>query len=194
MLTQYIVGIGGTAGSSEGLKEFFDHTTFNNATYVIIRHLPLDYKSSLDKILQKHSPLQVLEVKDGSPVLNNKIYYAPPYNDIIISDEHFNLITRTDGKKNAAIDIFLRSLANSENNEKGIAVILSGIGNDGLEGVEALKKAGGLIIVQSPKSCRFPFMPQLIIDHGLADFVLLPGDMPIIIQGYASRPVLPVND
>ena len=81
----------------------------------------------------------------------------------------------------------MESLASNENKRTSIAVIFSGSGTDGIKGTEAIKQAGGLVIVQSPESCEFPELPRRIIQNGNASYVVLPQDMPMIIQGYINR-------
>jgi chemotaxis response regulator CheB len=187
MLHQSIVAIGGSAGSLEVLKRFFDNTPLNNASYVILRHVPAGYKSSLNYLLQMHSKLQVQEAKDKALLLPNTVYFAPPHFHMSISKGCFRLIKRIEGELNRTIDIFLKSLAKNGNSNSSIAVILSGTGTDGVKGAEAFKKAGGLVITQEPGSCVFPFLPEQIIKKGFADFVLLPEDMPAVIHGYATN-------
>ena len=188
MLSQHLVAIAGSAGSFEVLKKIFDRTPLDNSTYVILRHLPYNYRSSLDVLLRRHTKLAVLEAQQGAPVLKNTVYYAPLHHDIAIKDGTFDLVPRNQNMLNRAVDIFLLSLAKNENKQNAIVVILSGIGKDGLAGTKAIKDAGGLVIVQAPESCDFSGMPQQIIDQGLADFVLQPEDMPPVIQGYANMP------
>ncbi|HET7897044.1 MAG TPA: chemotaxis protein CheB, partial [Flavisolibacter sp.] len=106
---------------------------------------------------------------------------------LTVKEGRFDLLQRTAELYNDAIDIFLLSLAQNENNKKAVAVILSGKGSDGRKGAEAIKKAGGLVIVQAPESCEFNSMPQQVIDSGYADFVLLPEDMAPVIQGYVNQ-------
>lgn len=84
----------------------------------------------------------------------------------------------------------MESLAANENRRKVIAILLSGHGPDGVSGAAAIRKAGGLVLVQSPETCEFPQLPRKVIQDGNADFVLLPEDMPVIIQGYINRLVL----
>lgn len=188
MLTQHIVAIAGSAGCTEVLKRIFNHTPLNNATYIVLRHLPSGYRSQLDVLLKNHTKLEVLEAGQGAPVLKNKVYFAPPYYHIAIKDGTFELVRRNGNGYNRAVDIFLLSLAKNENRKNAVAVFLSGTGSDGIEGARAIKEGGGLVIVQSPESCELPFMPRHIINKGLADFVLLPEDMPPVIQGYANLP------
>jgi|GEM_PF-1273906 len=186
MLKQYVIAIGGSAGSLIPLCVFFDHTPLNNASYIILRHLPMDYRSKLNEILRSHSKLQVVEAIEGVSIENDTIYYSPPFHHMKIYDGILEIIRRYDGM-NDEIDMFMESLAINENKRQAIAVILSGEGYDGVKGTAAIKKAGGLVIVQSPESCEHPRLPLAVIKSGNADFVLLPQDMSVIIQGYVRN-------
>lgn len=188
MLKQSIIAIGGSAGSLSPLEVFFEHTPLDNASYIILRHLPIEYQSELNKILKRHSKLQVVEAIEGASIEKDMVYYAPPWYHLIIRDGTLQFVARTVGP-NRAIDTFMKSLAKNENKTKAIAVIFSGEGNDGIEGAAAIKDAGGLVIVQSPESCEYPKLPLAVINSGIADYVLLPRDMPMIIHGYVNRQV-----
>jgi chemotaxis response regulator CheB len=187
MLSQYLVAIGGSAGSLIPLQHFFERTPVNNASYIIVRHLPKEYKSKLALILDRHSKLQVIEARPGAPILNNKIYYAPPGYHIVLYDGFFRLLKRNGQTRNKSVDILLESLALNENCPRSIAIILSGEGDDGTRGAAAVKKAGGIVIAQLPSSCEFPSMPLHVIKKGLAQYVLLPEEMPALIKGFADR-------
>ena len=68
---------------------------------------------------------------------------------------------------------FLQSLAR-EWRRQAIAVILSGLGVDGTQGLPSIKAAGGVTFAQSPASARYVFMPKTAIGSGCVDFVLPP--------------------
>lgn len=159
MLKQYIIAIAGSAGILEPLKECFDHTPLNNASYIILRHLPIGFQSTLDELLKKHCKLEIAEARPGESIENDRIYYAPPNDFLEITDGSFLLSRRSNNNSNPSIDIFLKSLAKNENKRKAIAVILSGTGTDGVKGVAEIKKNGGLVIVQSPDSCEYSDCP-----------------------------------
>lgn len=186
MLKQYVIAIGGPQGSLTPLKAFFDHTPLNNASYIILRHLPAVYQSELNIVLQRHSKLSVVEAMRGTSIENDVVYFAPPHYHLVMSDGTLQFVERAGGP-NRVIDIFMESLALNENKRKAIAIILSGTGTDGIEGAAAIKKAGGLVIVQLPGSCEYPELPLRVIESGHAGFVLLPEDMPVVIQGYVNR-------
>src|SRR2546430_17061340 len=74
------------------------------------------------------------------------------------------------------VDDFFRSLADMQQ-EKAIAVVLSGMGTNGTAGARAIKAAGGLCFAQSPESAEFPAMPTSLIHAGYADQVLPPTEI-----------------
>jgi two-component system CheB/CheR fusion protein len=75
-----------------------------------------------------------------------------------------------------AIDIFFKSLADDTQFSK-IAIVLSGMGEDGTDGVKALAKKGAYIIAQTPNSAEASSMPISIITSECADKILDPKDM-----------------
>ncbi len=83
------------------------------------------------------------------------------------------------------INRFFNSLA-LDCGDKAIAVILSGLGSDGTEGIKAIKKAGGMIMVRNPETAEFSSMPASALVTGMVDFVLEPEAMPSAIEDYVK--------
>ena len=88
----------------------------------------------------------------------------------------FRSLSDAPGTLNHPIDAFFASLA-EEKREHSIAVVLSGTGSDGTNGVKAVKEHGGLVIAQDPDSAKFDGMPRSVISTGLADFILSPQEI-----------------
>jgi two-component system CheB/CheR fusion protein len=63
-----LVAIGSSAGGMDPLLSFFDATPHDRATYVVLTHLPIEYKSRLQDILQLHSKLTTREITQGMPI------------------------------------------------------------------------------------------------------------------------------
>src|SRR5690606_39097338 len=68
-----------------------------------------------------------------------------------------------------------------------IGVVLSGTGSDGSKGVQAIKRAGGLVVVQDPETAKLDGMPRNAMDTGSADFVLPPNEIPQELIAYTRR-------
>ncbi len=175
----FIVAIGASAGGLEAIHDFFDNVPENtNLTFIIIQHLSPDYKSLLVELVSKHTHMQVLEAKDGEEVQRNCVYVIPNKKIMTISKGKLKLEDKVVEKApNTTIDTFLLSLA-KDKKHRAVAVILSGTGTDGTRGAEAVKEAGGMVLVQDPVTARFDGMPNSVIATGCADFILPPELMP----------------
>ncbi|HXB95990.1 MAG TPA: chemotaxis protein CheB, partial [Puia sp.] len=172
----YVVAIGASAGGLEAIHEFFDSMPeAPDISFIIIQHLSPDYKSLLVELVARHTDMKVFEAAENQQIERKCVYVIPNTKFITIQKNQLRLVEKKNGKlPNNAVDVFLHSLAR-EKKEKAIAVILSGTGTDGTKGTEAIKKAGGLVIVQDPATARFDGMPNSVIGAGNADYILPAG-------------------
>lgn len=184
---KYLIALGASAGGLAALSEFFDNTLPDAVSYVITTHLYPHQKSMLTEIIQRHSDMEVCEVEDKMPIKANIVYVMPENKVMSIDDGNLVLSKRDLSiKVNMAIDIFFKSLAKDTRFEK-IAVILSGMGVDGTEGVKVIAEKGGYIIVQIPDSANEESMPLSVIKAGYVNEILYPSQMPQAIIDYVSR-------
>lgn len=170
-----VVAIGASAGGLEAIHEFFDNVPENtNVSFVVVQHLSPDYKSLLVELVSKHTHMNVFEAEHNMPVHKNCVYVIPNNKLMTISGGMLQLSDKVSDKApNTAIDTFLYSLA-EDKGSNAIAVILSGTGTDGTRGIEAIKTAGGMVLVQDPCTARFDGMPNSAIASGNADMILAP--------------------
>lgn len=190
----YVIAIGASAGGLEAIHEFFDNMPdAGNFSFVLIQHLSPDYKSLLVELVSKHTRMNVLEA-EHNVVLKKRCVYVIPNNKVMtIKHGKVQLVQKTHDKTpNTAIDTFLYSLARDKG-RRAIAIILSGTGSDGTRGVDAIKKAGGMVLVQAPETARFDGMPNSAINGGSVDFVLSPAQMPAEIINYTNVDILSGN-
>lgn len=182
---QYIIAIGASAGGLEAIAAFFDYTPLDAVSYILIQHLAPGFKSQMAQILAPHSKLQIVDVTDDIDIEANKIYLIPSSKFMTIEDGRLILSDKKDKQRpHMTIDHFFMSLARERGN-KAIGVILSGTGNDGAKGCEAIKSAGGLMIVQDPATANFTEMPLASIATGV-DIVISPEAMPQLIEDYVK--------
>ena len=169
-----IVGIGASAGGLEALQQFLTFLPSNTGmAFVIIQHLAPDHKSMLADILGKYSSMPVTEIREGMVVERNHVYMIPPKYNVEIESDVLHLSEYDVEIINHPIDIFFRSLAASYEN-RSVAVILSGTGSDGTNGIRSIKEQNGVIIVQSPESAKFDGMPRNAIATGFVDMIQKP--------------------
>jgi two-component system CheB/CheR fusion protein len=189
-VSQFVVGIGASAGGLEAIEKFFDHVPEDSGlTFVVVQHLSPDFKSLMDELLARHTKLAIYRVEDGMAIQPNAIYLIPRKKNMVLSFGKL-ILTDQDQKPgpNLPIDIFFQSLA-QDMGDRAVGVVLSGTGSDGSRGLKEIHEAGGLVIVQDPETAGFNGMPKAALATGVADCVLPPDAMPDKILQYVQRPV-----
>ena len=182
----YIIAIGASAGGMEEINTFFDHTPLDGVAYVIIQHLSADFKSRMVELLARHSKLIVKQAENGMTVKRNEVYLIPHDKYMTIGNQKLYLSDKENVKTpHLTINRFFTSLA-ADCGKKAIAIVLSGLGSDGTEGIKAIKKAGGMVMARNPETTEFSGMPAKAIATGLVDFVLEPESMPDTIEDYVQ--------
>lgn len=187
----YIIGIGASAGGLEALVNFFHNMPSDSGmAFVVVQHLSPDYKSLMDELLARHTNMEIIKITDGMTIMPDRIYLLPPKKNLTIFNRQLLLTTPDPALPfNLPIDFFFRSLAEDQE-EKSVGIILSGTGSDGSRGIQAIKKAGGMVMVQDEQSAKFDGMPRSAIGTGLADYVEIPEKMPEIILSFISHPLI----
>jgi len=177
-----IIGIGASAGGLNALEQFFDNMPVDSGTaFVVVQHLSPDFKSKMDDLLRHHTAMPIQVVADGMTVTPNSIYLLPAMTQLTVKRGKLHLAGVAKGQHvELPIDLFFESLA-EEAGSQAVGVILSGTGKDGSEGIKAIHRNGGLVIVQSPESAQFDAMPQNAIETGVVDFILPPDEIPRIL-------------
>lgn len=103
-------------------------------------------------------------------VETDHVYVIPPNREMEIRLGALHLLPAAPRAKRLPIDSFLVSLA-EESGNRGIAVLLSGMGADGTLGAQAIRNESGRVFVQDPDTARYDSMPRSVIDAGCADVV-----------------------
>ncbi|TVZ37967.1 two-component system CheB/CheR fusion protein [Alteromonadaceae bacterium 2753L.S.0a.02] len=194
-LPQYYVGIGTSAGGLEALQDFVGNLPRKSgAAYIIVQHLSPDFDSVMSQLLSKHTDLEIHNAEDGMAVKVDTIYLIPPRKNMMIAEGKLILVEqmRDQHAGNFAIDIFLRSLAEDQQH-RAIGIILSGTGSDGSSGIQAVKEAGGLILVQTPEDAKFDGMPKNAILTGTVDMIMPAAQMPAKLVGFITHPLVTGN-
>ena len=183
-----VVGIGASAGGLEALQEFFKALPDEpGMAFVVILHLDPTRTSLLAELLDRQTKMKVVQVDDEPQIAANRVYVTPPgkYLGIAGGRLHLSEPDRPCGAR-AAIDYFLRSLAEDQQ-QRAIAIILSGTGADGSLGVKAVKSHGGMVIAQDPGAAAHEGMPSSAIATGTVDHIRRPGEMPNVLLRYAEH-------
>lgn len=190
----FIVGIGASAGGLEALQKLLASLPADTGfPYIIVQHLSPDYKSLLSEILGKYTEMPVMQVEDGIEIKPNCVYVIQPGKNMRLSHGKLILSSQKEHELNLPIDMFFRSLA-EEAGARAIAIVLSGTGSDGSNGIKTIKENDGLILVQTPESSKFDGMPRSAIRTGIVDAQLDPEKiaMELVHISTSASKVIPV--
>ncbi len=167
-----IVGIGASAGGLEPIRELLRYLPNTlGLSFVIIQHLAAGQESLLPEILARSTQMQVVQVTDNMKVTENHVYVIPPGTTMTLENDCLKLVPKVASER--PINSFFTSLA-IERKSQAIGIVLSGLGNDGTEGLKAIKAEGGITFAQEPKNAQYADMPRNAIDSQAVDFVLQP--------------------
>ena len=182
-----IIGVGTSAGGLDALERFFSKVPATcGYAFVVVQHLDPTQKALLVELLQRCTPLPVVEITDGLTVERDHIYVIPPNCDISIDHGMLQLLDpQVRRGLRLPIDGFLRRLA-EDREALSIGVILSGMGSDGTSGARVIKEHAGAVFVQSPDTAQFSSMPQSAVDAGLADVIAPANELYGAIVRYLS--------
>lgn len=183
-----IVGIGASAGGLAALEQFFAQVPAQSGlSYVVVQHLDPNHKAVLAELLQRTTSLPVSEAVGQMPVAPDHIYVIPPNAELTVHDGLLVVNPPTEPRGlRLPIDVLLCSLAR-EQGAQAIGIVLSGMGSDGTQGLQAIKAMGGLTLAQQPASAQFDAMPRSAISTDCVDIVALPHDMPSRILACTAR-------
>src|SRR5438067_1170783 len=174
-----VVGIGASAGGLPALLAFFENMPAENGmAFVVILHLSPTHQSTADQVLQRATRMPVVQVTQTAKIEPNHVYVIAPSKQLAMVDGHLNAsdMTRPRGQ-HIAIDAFFRTLAEAQQ-ERAVALVLSGTGGDGAVGIGRIKELGGVILAQSPSDAEHDGMPLAAISTGLVDFIMPVVEMP----------------
>src|SRR5690349_21941636 len=83
----HVVGIGASAGGLDALERFFENVPGDcGMAFVLVQHLSPTFRSLMDEILARRTPLPIRNVESGMPVEPNHVYLMPPKKELIISE------------------------------------------------------------------------------------------------------------
>jgi two-component system chemotaxis response regulator CheB len=166
-----IVVIGASAGGVEALTKLVAGLPPDlGAAVFIALHISPWARSTLPAILNRSGPLPAAHAADAEPIRAGRIYVAPPDRHVLLAEDciHVTRGPRENGHR-PAIDAMFRSAA-ANFGPRVVAVVLTGILDDGAAGALAIKQAGGIAIVQS--DAAYPDMPRNAMEATDVDDVL----------------------
>jgi len=184
----YAVGVGVSAGGVQSLKVFLNHWGAQpNAALIIAVHLPLGSQTSLVELPQAQTPLPVVEITAGTTPTANQVYVVPAGQLLDFHAGQFTLgvpLQAQTGTPNS-IDSLFHTLA-AHWGDRAIAILLSGTGEDGLAGLQAVGRVGGLALVQSAETMQFSSLLTPDQEMSFVDEISSPEALAEVVQGVVA--------
>lgn len=187
-----LVGIGISTGGPQALEYMLSQLPADfPGCIVVVQHMPDGFTDMFARRLDELCAVQVKEAQSGDVLQAGRVLICPgsrhlkvkrlPLGDIaVLSDE-----ARVNGHRPSA-DVLLRSVA-EEFKAQAVGVLMTGMGDDGAEGLGAVKKNGGMTIAQSEDSCVVYGMPKAAIERGYAVRVVALDVMSATLQSLCGR-------
>jgi two-component system chemotaxis response regulator CheB len=179
-----IIVIGGSAGAIETLTTIVSTLPHNLAASIfVVLHISPTRESLLPTILTRAGRISAIHPRDHQTVQQGQIYVAPPDRHLLVENRHVNVVHGPkENRSRPAIDPLFRSAAINYG-PRVIGVVLSGALDDGTAGLRAIKKHGGITIVQDPADASYPAMPENAIYNNSVDHIVRAGEIgPLLVQ------------
>jgi two-component system chemotaxis response regulator CheB len=184
-----IVVIGCSAGGVEALPKVLSGLPRNvEAAVFVVMHIGAYAESYLPRIIGRTSKLSAEHAQDGEEIQTGKIYVAPPDRHLMVTATTIRLSHGPkENRHRPAVDPLFRSAA-QHFGSRVIGAILTGSLDDGTAGLQAIKRCGGLCVVQHPDDALVPGMPSSAMRYVEIDRVVALAKMGALLRRLIKEP------
>jgi two-component system chemotaxis response regulator CheB len=190
-----LVVIGTSAGGVETLIQLVGQLPPDfPASICIVLHTAPDSPGFLADILDGRGYLQAKIPADGERLEHGVIYVAPPDRHLVVKPGHVHLTRGPhENRSRPSIDVLFRSAAVAYGS-RVVALLLTGLLNDGVVGLSAVQRCGGVVLVQDPDSASYPDLPLNALRAIAVDHVLPLAEMGEALVTLVHKPVAQAGD
>ncbi|MGH0034341.1 MAG: protein-glutamate methylesterase/protein-glutamine glutaminase [Myxococcota bacterium] len=182
-----VVVIGSSTGGPAALMQVLG--AFSEAppcAFLVAQHMPGGFTKGFAERLDRLTPLSAREASGGEAPEPGSVLVAPGGHHLELESRRGGIVTSVvehtgEDKYTPSVDRLFKSAAKHFGSDL-LAVVLTGMGDDGKRGAIAVKESGGRVIAESEETAVIFGMPQQAIRSGAVDHVLALGDIPAAIQ------------
>lgn len=192
--TPDVIAIGSSTGGPQALFSVFSAMKAGSVRQPILitQHMPPTFTTILAEHISRVSGWQAAEGVDGEPVVSGRVYIAPGDFHMVVEAKGTERVIRLNKNPpenfcRPSVDPMLRSMAQVWG-RRVLVVILTGMGQDGLRGGQAVVEAGGTVIAQDEATSVVWGMPGAVATAGICSAVLPLSDIPQHVMRMATRP------
>jgi two-component system chemotaxis response regulator CheB len=158
---------------------------------IVVQHMPIGFTQPFADRLNALSHYTVREARDGETLRRRHVYVAPAGKHATVeSDQDAQVIRITEAAAGdfhlPSADVVFESAAAAVG-DRLLALVLTGMGEDGARGAEAVRAAGGAVLAESNESAVIFGMPRAVIERGCANAMLPLAAMPQVLLAYAVK-------
>ena len=174
--TDKMIALGASTGGTEAIKEVLMKMPADAPSIVITQHIPAAFSLPFAKRMNSISAMEVCQAEEGQQILPGHVYIAPGDKHLMVERKGARYICRlNDGppvnRHKPSVDVMFRSVVQNVG-PNAIGVILTGMGNDGAQGMKELQSIKVPTIAQDEKSSVVWGMPGEAVKLGAADEIL----------------------
>jgi two-component system chemotaxis response regulator CheB len=175
-----LVVVGASTGGPAGLARLFASLPRLPLAFAVAQHMPERFTATFAERLARLSGLDVVEAEEGMELVDGRVLVSPGgWHLRLLRDGgslgtlRASLISREAARRRycPSVDLLFESAARAMGS-RVCAVVLTGMGNDGRSGVEAVKEAGGRVLAESEESAVVYGMPKEAVETGKVDAVV----------------------
>lgn len=174
--TDKIIAIGASTGGTEAIKAVLVDMPADSPGIVISQHIPAAFSTSFAERMDRLSAMTVYEARDGQQIIAGHVFIAPGDRHLMVERDGARYICRlSDGppvnRHKPSVDVMFRSVAQNVG-PNAIAVMLTGMGDDGARGMKEVHDQGAETIAQDEKTSVVWGMPGEAVKIGAVDTVM----------------------
>lgn len=170
--TEKIIAIGASTGGTEAIKDVLIQFPAAIPGVVITQHMPANFTRTFAQRLDKLCRLNVKEAQGGERILPGTVFLAPGGYHLRVVRSGADYVTQISEqppvhRHRPSVDVMFDSLAEA-GGPNVIAMLLTGMGKDGAQGLLKIRQAGGFTLAQDEASCVVYGMPREAVQLGAA--------------------------
>ena len=187
-----LIAIGASTGGTQALEYVLSALNRETPGIVIVQHMPEAFTESFSKRLDSVSQVHVKQAEDGDMVETGKVLIAPGGKHMIVENRAGKLYVQIKqgplvSRHRPSVDVLFRSVAQSAARQT-LGIIMTGMGDDGANGMKEMMDAGAFTVAQDEKSCVIFGMPAVAIDRGGVKKISSLDEIPQLVNAF-NRPV-----
>ncbi|MFH2145000.1 MAG: chemotaxis response regulator protein-glutamate methylesterase [Candidatus Omnitrophota bacterium] len=172
-----IIAIGASTGGPKAIKEILPYFPENiPAAFLIVQHMPPEFTKSMANRLNWVTKIEVKEAEEGDVIKSGRGYLAPGDYHMVVKKEGSDFVIHLNRDApvhsvRPSVTVMMNSAAEAFG-PRTVGVLLTGMGQDGVEGMRKIKEVGGKTLAEDESTCVVFGMPKMAIKEGIVDKVV----------------------